>query len=141
MTARRNVAAGRKTEMDKSKLDKKTIEQYRKRLDEKRRDLTAAYHKNRNYGKESDEGGTQDLADKAASSYTKEFLYSLSNTERIILDQVGKALDRLDEGEYGSCVDCEEKISRKRLDAVPWARFCVPCQEKIERGVHEEVAD
>lgn len=127
--------------MDRTKLDKKAIEQYRKKLHEKRRDLTEAYSKNRNYGRESDEGGTQDLADKASSSYTKEFLYSLSNTERTILDQVGAALERLDGGEYGTCMECEEKISRKRLDAVPWARYCVPCQEKIEQGVHEEVAD
>lgn len=127
--------------MDKAKLDKKTLEAYRKKLDEKRRELTAAYTKNRHYGRESDEGGTQDLADKASSSYTKEFLYSLSNTERSILEEVEEAIDRMNEGEYGTCMDCEEKISKKRLDAVPWATYCVPCQERIEQGVREEVAD
>lgn len=123
------------------KLDKRTMEQYRKKLLEKRRELTAAYTKNRHYGRESDEGGTQDLADKASSSYTKEFLYSLSNTERSILEEVERALKRIDSGEYGTCADCEEKISRKRLDAVPWARHCVPCQERVEQGIREEVAD
>jgi DnaK suppressor protein len=123
------------------KMDKKTLEQYKKKLEEKRRELTEAYTKNRHYGRESDEGGTQDLADKAASSYTKEFLYSLSNTERSILEEVEKAIARMDEGEYGTCMECEEKISKKRLEAVPWARFCVPCQERVEQGVREEVAD
>jgi len=122
-------------------MEKKILEQYRKKLVDKRRELTAAYTKNRHYGRESDEGGTQDLADKASSSYTKEFLYSLSNTERTILEQVGKAIDRMDEGEYGTCMECAEKISKKRLDAVPWARFCVPCQERIEQGVREEVTE
>lgn len=127
----------------KSGLDKKALEQYRKRLLEKRRELTTAYTKNRHYGRESDEGGTQDLADKASSSYTKEFLYSLSNTERSILEEVEDALERLDGGEYGTCEECGEKISRKRLDAVPWARYCVPCQERIEQGIREreQVAD
>jgi len=122
-------------------MEKKILEQYRKKLVDKRRELTAAYTKNRHYGRESDEGGTQDLADKASSSYTKEFLYSLSNTERTILEQVERAIDRMDEGEYGTCMECAEKISKKRLDAVPWARFCVPCQERIEQGVREEVTE
>lgn len=123
------------------KLDKKTLEQYKKKLEEKRRELSEAYTKNRHYGRESDEGGTQDLADKASSSYTKEFLYSLSNTEKSILEEVQHAIERMDDGEYGSCMECGEKISKKRLDAVPWARFCVPCQERVEQGIREEVAD
>src|SRR5215510_2776690 len=124
--------------MDKSKMDKKTLEGYRKKLLEKQRELSEAYTKNRHYGRESDEGGTQDLADKASSSYTKEFLYSLSNTERSILEEVEHAIERMDDGEYGTCMECGEKISKKRLDAVPWARYCVPCQERVEQGVREE---
>jgi len=127
--------------MDKNKLDKKTLEAYRKKLLEKQRELTTAYTKNRHYGRESDEGGTQDLADKASSSYTKEFLYSLSNTERNILEGVEAAIERMAEGEYGTCIECGEKIAKKRLDAVPWATSCVPCQERIEQGIKEEVAD
>lgn len=123
------------------KMDKKTLEQYKKKLEEKRRELSEAYTKNRHYGRESDEGGTQDLADKASSSYTKEFLYSLSNTEKSILQEVEHAIARMDDGEYGTCMECGEKISKKRLDAVPWARYCVPCQERVEQGIREEVAD
>ena len=123
------------------KMDKKTLEQYKKKLEEKRRELSESYTKNRHYGRESDEGGTQDLADKASSSYTKEFLYSLSNTERSILEEVERSIRRMDQGEYGTCMECGEKISKKRLDAVPWARFCVPCQERVEQGIREEVAD
>ena len=122
-------------------MEKKILEAYKKKLLEKRRELTEAYTKNRHYGRESDEGGTQDLADKAASSYTKEFLYSLSNTERSILEEVEAAIDRMNEGEYGTCMDCGQKISKKRLDAVPWARYCVPCKERIEQGIREEVAE
>ena len=120
---------------------KKTTERYRKKLFEKRRELTKAYTKNRHYGRESDEGGTQDLADKASSSYAKEVLYSLSNTERRILEEVRKAIERMDIGEYGTCAECEDRITKKRLDAVPWARYCVPCQERIEQGNQQEVTE
>ena len=120
---------------------KKQAELYKKRLFEKRRELTEAYTKNREYGRESDVGGSQDLADKASSSYAKEFQYSLSNTERRILEQIEGAIDRMEQGEYGTCMDCEDRITKKRLDAVPWARYCVPCQERIEQGIQEEITD
>lgn len=122
-------------------MDKRTLTSYKKRLLAKRQELTEAYNRDKNYGRESDSGGTQDLADKASSSYTKEFLYSLSNTERQILEQVEEAIERMDEGEYGTCAECEEKITRKRLDAVPWARYCVPCQARIEQGIQQEVTE
>jgi len=48
-------------------------------------------------------------------------------TESLI--QVGAALERIDDGEFGICVDCEEPITAKRLAAVPWAAYCLNCQE------------
>jgi DnaK suppressor protein len=48
-----------------------------------------------------------------------------------LLREIGDALRRIDQGAYGICMECEEPISAKRLDAVPWARFCVTCQEAI----------
>ncbi|HLK65221.1 MAG TPA: TraR/DksA family transcriptional regulator [Bryobacteraceae bacterium] len=54
------------------------------------------------------------------------------------LMQVGAALERIEDGEFGICLDCEEPISDKRLAAVPWAAYCLHCQE-IHDG--EEAAD
>ena len=48
-----------------------------------------------------------------------------------LLREIADALLRLDHDIYGICAECEEPISSKRLDALPWARFCVKCQEKI----------
>jgi DnaK suppressor protein len=48
-----------------------------------------------------------------------------------LLRDVQDALRRLAQGAYGICPECEEPISAKRLDAVPWARYCVACQERI----------
>src|SRR5437763_12774706 len=49
-----------------------------------------------------------------------------------ILQQVGAALSRLEGGSYGICLRCEEAIGQKRLDALPWAPFCVECQEGVD---------
>ena len=47
------------------------------------------------------------------------------------LRMINEALDRLDSGDYGICLGCEELIPDKRLRALPWAKYCVPCQESI----------
>ena len=43
---------------------------------------------------------------------------------------VEEALDRLDTGDYGTCLACDEPIAEKRLRALPWARYCVTCQDR-----------
>ena len=48
--------------------------------------------------------------------------------------QLRSAIDRLDDGSYGICLQCEEPISPKRLKAVPWAEFCISCQEKADQS-------
>jgi RNA polymerase-binding transcription factor len=83
---------------------------------------------------EADGEGTQDIADKAANSYTKEFLFSLSNAERELVKQVDDALSRIDDRRFGVCASCEEEMNQKRLEAVPWARLCIACQQKQESG-------
>ena len=119
-------------------MDKRSLAQYKKKLIAKRQELSEAYLRDKNYGRESDSGGTQDLADKASTSYTKEFLYSLSNSERTILQEVESALARLSEGDFGICEECEGNIHKKRLDAVPWARYCLSCQEALDKGRLQE---
>jgi len=55
---------------------------------------------------------------------------------------VEEALDRLDAGDYGVCLACDEPIAEKRLRALPWARYCVACQENVglELDVYRETA-
>ena len=49
-------------------------------------------------------------------------------------ERIDAALDRIEEGGYGVCVECEKKLQTGRLDAVPWARHCIDCQELQDRG-------
>jgi DnaK suppressor protein len=90
-------------------------------------------------GRQSDEDSAQDIADRAASSYNKEFLFHQSNSERQLLQMVESALERMGEGSFGQCVSCGQEINAKRLDAVPWTRYCIQCQEKMEQGRLEHV--
>jgi DnaK suppressor protein len=116
-------------------MEQKKIKTYREKLIQKKEEILVAYTKNKNYGKEADEEGAQDIADKAASSYTKEFLFSLSNNERDVLQLVEEALIRVGSENFGFCVVCEDEMDRKRLEAVPWAKRCLSCQEKQEQGL------
>ncbi len=106
-------------------MNKRTLEHYRKKLLEKEKELMASYMKNKNYGRqENAEQGTQDIADRATSAYTKEFMYSLSNTDRKTIHRIQEALQRVDANTFGVCVECEDTVLKKRLDAVPWAPYC-----------------
>lgn len=119
-------------------MDKRRIELYKKRLIERREQLLDTVSKTEQDGREADEEATQDTADKASSSYTKEFLFKKSNDDRFILHLVQEALQRLKSGEFGVCVACGGEMQMKRLEAVPWARHCIECQEKQEMGVLEQ---
>jgi DnaK suppressor protein len=59
----------------------------------------------------------------------REFAVRTLERETKLLAQVEAALRRIDDGEYGICLECEEPISLKRLAAVPWALYCLHCQE------------
>jgi len=120
-----------------ARMTKKDMEKYRRLLHEKKSGLTAELAKTRNAEEETTEEATQDIADKAVSSYTREFLYSLTDAERGTLLQIDQALTRIDEGVFGSCQNCGTLMSEKRLNAVPWALHCVDCQELAEKGLLE----
>lgn len=118
-----------------ARLTKKELEKYRKLLEEKKAVLSAEIAKTRSAEAETTEEATQDIADKAVSSYTREFLYSLTDGERHTLLRIDDALLRIDAGTYGFCVNCNTAMTEKRLNAVPWAPYCLDCQELAEKGM------
>jgi RNA polymerase-binding transcription factor len=119
-------------------MEKKRLKTYRDRLVEERAALLGVVGRNEDYGREADTEATQDPADKASNSYTKELLFSQSTNDRIILVQIDEALERMEDGEYGVCVNCGQEVQPKRLEAVPWARYCINCQDLLERGLLNE---
>ena len=121
-------------------MDKKKLDYFRKRLEGRQQELRRMVTKTEQDGRTVDEGTAQDIADRAASSYTKEFLFSQSNNDRQILQMVDGALARIREGAFGECISCGKEINAKRLEAVPWTRHCIECQEKLEQGLLEEAS-
>jgi DnaK suppressor protein len=122
-------------------MDKKKLESFKKRLEERQQALRKAVSRTEEDGRVADQDTAQHIADRAASSYTKEFLFSQSNNERQLLQMVETALHRIREGVFGECVSCGNEINPKRLEAVPWTRYCIACQEKLELGQLEEARE
>jgi DnaK suppressor protein len=118
-------------------MEKKKIEAFKKRLEDRQRELRYTMNRTAQDGRDADLESAQDIADRAANSYNKEFLFSQSNNERQLLQMVDAALSRIREGTFGECISCGEEINAKRLDAVPWTRHCIACQEKLESGLLE----
>ena len=75
-----------------------------------------------------------DTADWAEKSHEEWIYLQKNNSEVALLREVEGALERLREGTYGTCLDCGMPLSRKRLEALPWARYCVTCQERRQSG-------
>ncbi len=116
-------------------MPKQRLETYKRRLLGKRQDLLGLVTRTELDGRLADEQGTKDLADKANNTYTKEFLFYQSSNDRTLLQLVDEALNRIEQGNYGECVHCGGPVEIKRLEAVPWARHCIPCQEKQDQGL------
>ena len=115
-------------------MDKKKLEYFKKRLETRQVELRRMVTRTEQDGRTVDEDSAQDIADRAASSYTKEFFFHQSNNDRQLLQMVDGALERLREGEFGECIACGKEINAKRLEAVPWTRHCIECQEKAGTG-------
>jgi DnaK suppressor protein len=128
--AQKSTVSGRESVMDKKRLD-----YYKKKLVARREELTKTIARTEEEGRQADDDQTVDLADKAANSYTKEFLFGMTNTDRTILNLIDEALKRIRTNEYGLCANCQEEMQQKRLEAVPWAKHCINCQEKAEQGL------
>ena len=101
----------------------------------KQRELIDSYQRDKAAGNASPDDGIQDLADKAASAYSKELNFSLSDGERNLLMLIDEAFNRIGDGSYGTCTNCGTVIGEKRLTAVPWTPFCIDCQELQEKGM------
>jgi DnaK suppressor protein len=122
-------------------MEKRKLDNFRKRLEERQQALRKAVSRTEEDGRIADQDSAQDIADRAANSYTKEFLFSVSNNDRQLLNMVEQALQRIREGSFGECVSCGNEINSKRLEAVPWTRYCIACQEKKEKGLLEEAVE
>lgn len=75
-----------------------------------------------------------DIYDLASNERDRELNLLISDRDREKLIQIEEAIKRIDEGTYGTCVECESPIPKERLKIMPFARLCVSCQAEIEKS-------
>jgi DnaK suppressor protein len=114
------------------------IEVVRRRLNDQRNEILAMYEHDVRAGQEASDEGSDDIVDRANNAYSRELLFSLSDSERHTLLRIEEALTRIEQGIYGVCTNCGNEIRAGRLKAMPWARYCIDCQELAEKGMLEE---
>ncbi len=72
------------------------------------------------------------MADIGSDNFEQEFTLNLLENEAQVLGEIAGALERLQQGTFGRCEDCEMAIPKARLNALPYTRFCVTCARKLE---------
>ncbi len=107
----------------------------REMLVKQRDEILSMYEHDLRVGQRNSDEGAEDLVDRANSAYNREFLLSLSGSERDVLKEIEEAIVRFDAGHYGVCEHCSKEITEQRLQAVQWARYCLDCQELSEQGM------
>ncbi len=113
-------------------MDAKTLAKYRKLLlEEKQRIL----NNSKNALKHELALSPDDLPDEtdlAASEINQNLVFKLRDRERQLLSKIDEALGRIEDGTFGTCLDCEEPIETRRLEARPVSDLCIACKEKQE---------
>jgi RNA polymerase-binding transcription factor len=121
-------------------MQAKQLNRFKSKLEARRRELQRAVSRGNCEGRTV--GPLEaDPADRASESYQKEHLFRESQNARLMLRLTEQALRRVQEGTFGECALCTEAINAKRLEAVPWTRYCRDCQEELERSKLRPVDD
>src|SRR5271170_957485 len=110
-------------------MTKNELEKYKTVLETRLAELSYALRNREDIAIEK----TPDALDEVQLAGERELAIRNLDRESNLLRQVRGALARIADGSYGVCLHCEEDIKPKRLDAVPWAAFCIRCQEAADR--------
>lgn len=110
----------------------KNLEAIKKQLLERKQELEKELIQL--YQEKFSDDQVQDIGDQALSSTMELFRSSFQDARLEEYNRIVRALEMIDEGAYGICVDCQQPISEKRLKSYPNATRCLPCQEAFEEG-------
>jgi DnaK suppressor protein len=113
-------------------VDKKSIGRFKKTLAARRQELHQLLFAKHQEGRMVEPDHGKDEGDRATTSQTRELLFLQTSRDRSLLSAIEAALSRIDAGTFGECLNCEQEITIKRLEAVPWVRYCITCQELID---------
>jgi DnaK suppressor protein len=116
------------------------VDRFRELLQEERQRVIDAieYLHKENPGSiedETEDETTDDhIAETATATLDREIDYTLEENSENVLSYIDGALARIEQGTYGTCVNCRKPISEERLAAIPWATQCIDCKRLEERG-------
>jgi DnaK suppressor protein len=114
-------------------MNKAQEKKFREMLEAKRNDIIKRAQQTLDEDMTLDANELPDEMDLASSEYLQSFTFRLRGREKVFLDKIQKAIERLDSGSFGQCEECGEKISVKRLEARPETTLCIRCKEDQER--------
>jgi DnaK suppressor protein len=86
-------------------------------------------------GLKIDENDSADPLDVSAQDYAKIVMISVNENDSKLVNLIDEALERIEDEEYGICKNCKKDVGIKRLEAIPWAKYCINCQELLEKGL------
>ena len=109
------------------------LNKYKAMLEAKQAELSAGLRNREDIAIEK----TPDAIDEVQLAGERELAIRNLDRESNLLRNVKGALVRIADGSYGVCMHCEEDIKIKRLDAVPWTKYCIKCQEAADRHEFE----
>lgn len=109
-------------------MDKNFLAELKASLLKKKQDLLKLVSKSDNLGDRE----VGDSIDIASDSAEKEMQFELNDYERIMLNDIENALNKIESGRYGKCEVCSCQIAETRLKVIPAARLCINCQSKAE---------
>jgi DnaK suppressor protein len=113
-------------------VDQKVVVRFKKSLQAHHQKLQHNLSQRRREGRTHEPEHVKDEADRAAMSHTRELLFQQTSRDRSLLDEITAALARVAAGTFGECLNCGQEIGIKRLEAIPWVRYCIACQELID---------
>lgn len=114
-------------------MNKQQLKKFRDLLESKRAEIIKKAQQTLDEEMSLDADDLPDEMDLASSEYLQSFTFRLRGREKVFLDKIQKALERLDDGSFGVCEECGEPISVKRLEARPETTLCIRCKEDQER--------
>ena len=117
-----------------AKLTKAQLKKFKELLDEKRMEIIRKAQQTLDEDMALDANDLPDEMDLASSEYLQSFTFRLRGREKVFLDKIQKALEKIEAGTFGVCDDCSERISVKRLEARPETTLCIRCKEDQERA-------
>jgi len=118
-------------------LKKNEVAYFKKRLEEMRSQVVRALEGTKKEVTEPDmsKGYSQHSADEGTDDFVKNINLQVTNKEFGLLRQIDRALEKIEEGNYGVCDITGDEIPIKRLEAIPYATMTVQAQEKFEKGI------